>query len=73
MVQDTIGVCVGNAEIPFVGLAFDQIGRRRLGHDLLGYSDVAGERPHLCLEQVAERIDRRRVVTVPSEVAEQAL
>ena len=34
---------------------------------------MSRERPHLRLEQVAERIDRRRVVGVPGEVAEQAL
>src|SRR5207245_7208564 len=67
MVEDPIGVRIGNAEVALIRLPFDQIGRRRLGHDFVRYADMAGDRPNLRLEQVTERIDGRRVVAVPGE------
>src|SRR5688500_16422120 len=50
---------VGDPEIPFVSLAFDEISRRGLLDNHVRYAQVPRERPHLRLEQVAQRIDRR--------------
>ena len=44
-----------------------------LRDDHLRHAEVPRERPDLGLEEVAERVDRRRVVGVPGEVAEQPL
>ena len=37
----------------------------------LGDAEIARQRPDLRLEQIAERIDRRRVVGVPGEISQQ--
>src|ERR671927_350114 len=48
-----------------VGLAGDEIGARGLGDDDLRDSEMPRQRPHLALEQIAERVDRRGVVGMP--------
>ena len=71
-VQDRVGPRVADPEVALVGLALDEVGRGRLGDDHVGHAEVARQRPDLGLEQVAERVDRGRVVGVPGEVAEQS-
>ena len=73
VIQNAVGVFVGDAEVSFVGLSLDQVRRGRFLHDLFRYPDVPRQSPDLRFEEVAERIDRRRVVAVPGEVAEQPL
>ena len=72
-VQDGIRVVVGNAQLVVIVDAPHQVGACRLVDDLGGHAEVARERPHLRLEQVAQRVDRGRVVGVPGEIAEQPL
>ena len=57
--QDRIRARVADAEVLLVGLAGDQVRRRRLADDDLGDAEVAREGPDLRLEEVAERVDRR--------------
>ena len=52
-VQDLICLGVADAEVPFVGLTGNEVGRRRLRDDGLGNAEVTRQRPHLGLEQVA--------------------
>ena len=71
--ENGVGPGVGDAEVALVGLALDQVGAGRLGDDHLRHPQMSRESPHLGLEQVADRIHRRRVVGVPGEVAQQPL
>ena len=72
-VEDGVGAGVGDAEVALVGLADDEIRARRLGDDHVGDAEVAGQGPDLGLEEIADGIDRRRIVGVPGEVAEEPL
>src|SRR5581483_9731026 len=64
---------IADPEIALVRLAHDEVRCGWLADDDIGDSEMAREIPHLRLEQVAERVDWRRIVGVPGEVAEQAL
>ena len=73
VVQDEVRLGVGDPQILFIRLSPDEVGRGRLVHDLGGYPHRPRERPHLALEQVPERIHRRRIVRMPRVVAEEPL
>ena len=42
-------------------------------HDHIGNAKELRQLPHLCLEQIAERIDWRRIIGMPGEVPKQPL
>src|SRR2546427_10795115 len=64
---------VADAVVALRGLAGYQVRRGRLRQDHLWYSHVTRQGAHLRLEEITQRIHRRRVVGVPGEVAEQSL
>src|SRR6266852_322392 len=66
VVEDAIGVRIGNAEVALVRLPFDQIGRRRLGHDFLRYPHMPGGRALCLAERSNSTIIRSRAMTLPS-------
>src|SRR5205823_4152549 len=72
-VEDLVGPCVADAEISLVGLSNDEISRGCLADHDLRYTQMPCECPHLGLEEIAQWIDRRRVVGVPGEVTEETL
>src|SRR5947209_8318438 len=73
VIQNPVDLVIADAVVALGGLPGHEIGRGRLAEDLLGHADVARQRPHLRLEQVAQRVHGGRIVRMPREVAEQAL
>ena len=71
--EDRVRAVIGNPQLVFVVDTAHEIGARRLVHDRVRNAHVSRQRPHLRLEEIAEWIDRWRVVRVPREVPEEAL
>src|SRR5258708_563190 len=72
-IENLIGFFVTDAEVSFVGLSMNKIRRWRLVDDDRGNVQISRKRPDLGLEEIPNRIDRRRVVGMPGEIAEQTL
>ena len=68
-----VGVVVGEAELVLVGLPAPEPCRRMLVEHRLGLPQHPRRRPHLGLVEVGDRLDIRRRVAEPGEVAEQVL
>ena len=64
---------IRDTELVLVVNALNQVRAGGLLDDLRRHAQVPCEGPYLRLEEVAERVDRRGVVGVPSVVAQQAL
>ncbi len=70
--ENGVGFCIRDSKIAFVGLVCLEIRAGCLFDQRLRHAEIARQRPHLRFIQIADRIDRRRVVRVPCEVSQQA-
>src|SRR5439155_4788060 len=73
VIEDEVGLRVGEAELSLIGLPDPKIRRRRLADDDLGHSEQHRELTELRLVEIAHRIEIAGHISVARPVSEEQL